>query len=49
MVTMTPTTVTCAEVRHALRQTHEGPRRERYHCLLRRLEGKSRPEMAPWL
>jgi putative transposase len=49
MVTITNTTVTRAEVWHAFRQTHEARLRERYHCILLWLDGKSCPEVAQWL
>ena len=49
MVTAIKTTLTREDVWRAFRQTHDARLRERYHGLLLRLDGKSCPEMAPWL
>jgi transposase len=49
MVTMINTTVPREEVWRAVRQTHDARLRQRYHCILLLLDGKSCPEMAPWL
>jgi transposase len=49
MLTMTNATVTRAHVGTALRRTHDGRLRERYHGILLRLDGKSCAEIAQWL
>ena len=49
MFTSTNTTVTRDEVWRAFRRTHDARLRERYHCLLRLLDGRSCPAMAQWL
>jgi transposase len=49
MVTMINTTVPREEVWRAFRQPHDARLRERYHCILLLSDGKSCPEMAPWL
>jgi transposase len=49
MVTMSHTTVPREDAWRAFRQTHDARRRERYRCILLLLEGKSCPEIAPWL
>jgi transposase len=46
---MTNTAVPRDEVEHACRRARDARLRERYHCLLRLLDGKSCPEMAQWL
>jgi transposase len=45
---ITHTAVPRDEVWHAVRRAHEARRRERYHCMLRRLDGESCPEIAQW-
>ena len=49
MLKITNTTVTRDEVWHAFRREHEVWLRERYHCILLLLDGKSCPESAQWL
>ncbi len=49
MLMMTNTTVTRDEVWRAFRRTHDVRRRERYHCILLVMDGKSCPEIAQWL
>jgi transposase len=49
MLTITNTMVMRNEVWRAFRQTPEARRRERYHCILLLLDGKSCPEVAQWL
>jgi transposase len=49
MLTTTNTTVTREEVWHAFRRTHDARLRERYHCMLLLMDGKSCPEVAQWL
>jgi hypothetical protein len=49
LVEMTHTAVTRDAVWHAVRGARAARRRERDHCLWRRLEGKSGPESAPWV
>jgi transposase len=49
MVTMNNTTVPREEVWRAFRQTHDARLRERYHGILLLMDGKSCPEIAPWL
>jgi hypothetical protein len=49
MLEITNTAVTRDEVWHAFRRARDPRRRARYHGILLRLDGKSRPEIAPWL
>jgi transposase len=49
MLTITNTRVTRDEVWRAFRHTHDARLRERYHCLLLLIDGKSCPEIAQWL
>ena len=49
MVTMINTTVPHEDVWRAFRQTHDARLRERYHCVLLLIDGKSCPEIAQWL
>jgi transposase len=49
MMTMTNTTITRDEVWRAFRRTPEVRLRERYHGSLWLMDGRSCPEMAPWL
>jgi transposase len=49
MLTLTNPTVTRAAVWDAFRCTHDVRLRERYHCMLLLLDGKSCPEIAQWL
>jgi transposase len=49
MVTVSNTTVPREAVWRALRQTHDARLRERYHCILLLLDGKSCPAIARWL
>jgi hypothetical protein len=49
MLTVSHTTVTGDDVWRALRRMHDVRLREREHCLLRLRDGKSCPEIAPWL
>jgi transposase len=49
MVTMTNTPITRNEVWRAFRRTHDVRLRERYHCILLLMDGRSCPEMAQWL
>lgn len=49
MLTITNTTVTRDELRRAFRRTHEVRLRERYHCMLLLMDGKTCPEIAQWL
>jgi transposase len=49
MLTITNTTVTREQVWMAFRQAHKARRRERYHCMLLLMDGKSCPEIAQWL
>jgi transposase len=49
MLTITNLRVTREQVWAAFRRTHNVRLRERYHCILLLLEGKSCPEIAPWL
>jgi transposase len=49
MLTITNITVTREEVWTAFRRTHEVRLRERYHCILLLLDGKTCPEIAQWL
>jgi transposase len=48
MLEITNTAVPRDEVWHACRRTHDARLRERYHGILRLLDGKSCPESAPW-
>ena len=49
MLEITNTAVTRDEVWHAFRQASDTRLRERYHCILLLLDGKSCPEIAQWL
>ena len=49
MLTITNTSVTRDEVWRAFRRTHDARLRERYHCMLLLIDGKSCPEIAQWL
>jgi transposase len=49
MLKIANTTVTRDEVWHAFRRAHDARLRERYHCILLLLDGKSCPEIAQWL
>jgi transposase len=49
MVTIRNTTITRDEVWRAFRRTPDVRLRERYHCLLLLMDGRSCPERAPWL
>jgi transposase len=49
MLTITNLRVTREQVWAAFRRTHDGRLRERYHCILLLMDGKSCPEIAPWL
>jgi Winged helix-turn helix len=49
MLTITNTTVARDEVWHAFRRTRDVRLRERYHCILLLMDGKSCPEAAQWL
>lgn len=49
MVTISNTTVPREEVGRAFRQTRDVRLRERYHCILLLIDGKSCPEIAQWL
>jgi transposase len=49
MLEITNTAVTRDEVWHAFRRTRDTRLRERYHCILLLLDGKSCPEIAQWL
>jgi transposase len=49
MLKITNSTVTRAQVWAAFRRSHDVRWRERYHCILRLLDGKSCPELAQWL
>ena len=49
MVTIRNTTVPREEVWRAFRQVHDARLRERYHCILLLIDGKSCPEIAQWL
>ena len=49
MVTISNTTVRREDVWRAFRQTHDARLRERYHCILLLIDGRSCPEIAPWL
>jgi transposase len=48
MGTMTPTAVTRAHVWAAFRRAPDVRLRERYHRILRLMDGKSCPEVAQW-
>jgi transposase len=49
MLKITNATVTREQVWAAFRKTHDVRRRERYHCVLLLLDGKSCAEIAQWL
>ena len=49
MLRITHPTLTRQEVWAAFRRTHDVRMRERYHCLLLLLDGKSCAEIAQWL
>jgi transposase len=49
MLTITNTTITRDEVWRAFRRTPDVRLRERYHCVLVVMDGKTCPEIAPWL
>jgi transposase len=49
MVTIINTTIPREEVWRAFRQTHDARLRERYHCSLLLIDGKSCPAIAQWL
>jgi transposase len=49
MLEITNTAVTRDEVWHAFRRARGTRLRERYHCILLLLDGKSCPEIAQWL
>jgi transposase len=49
MVTITDTTITRDEVWRAFRRTHDVRLRERYHCILLLMDGRSCAEIAQWL
>jgi len=49
MVTITHTTITRDEVWHAFRRTPDVRLRERYHCILLLMDGRSCPEIAHWV
>jgi transposase len=49
MVTIRNTAVPREEGWRAFRQVHDARRRERYHCMLRLIDGKSCPGIAQWL
>jgi hypothetical protein len=49
MVAIMSTTVTCEALRCGFRHTHDVRLRERYHCILLLMDGKSFPEPAQWL
>jgi transposase len=48
-VTMTNTTITRDEVWRAFRRTPDVRLRERYHCMLLLMDGRSCPDVAQWL
>jgi transposase len=49
MLTITSLRVTREQVWAAFRRTHNVRLRERYHGILLLMDGKSCPELAPWL
>lgn len=49
MLTITNTTATREQVGRAFRQAHHVRLRERSHCILLLMDGKSCAEMAQWL
>ena len=49
MLTITNTTVTREQVWVAFRRTPDVRLRERYHCILLVVDGRSSPEVAQWL
>ena len=49
MLAITNTAVRREELWRAFRHTHDVRRRERYHCILLLMDGKSCPEIAQWL
>lgn len=49
MLAITNTAVTREELGRAFRQAHDVRLRERYHCILLLMDGKSCPEIAQWL
>jgi transposase len=49
MLTITNTTVTREQAWAAFRRTHDVRLWERYHTILPLMDGKSCPEIAPWL
>ena len=49
MLMITHPSITREQVWAAFRQTHDVRLRERYHCMLLLLDGKSCPEIAQWL
>ena len=49
MLAITNTAVTREELWRAFRHTHDVRWRERYHCILLLIDGKSCPEIAQWL
>ena len=49
MVTISNTTGPREDIWCAFRQTHDVRLRERYHCILLLIDGKSCPEVAQWL
>jgi hypothetical protein len=49
MLTITYPSITREQVWEAFRGTHDVRLRERHHGILLVFDGKSRPEIAPWL
>jgi transposase len=49
MVTITNSMITREEVWRAFRRTPDVRLRERYHCILLLMDGRSCPEIARWL
>ena len=49
MLTIMNSTVTREHVWVAFRHTADGRLRERYHAIVRLMDGRSCPEVAPWL
>ncbi len=49
MLSITNTTVTREELWRTFRRTPDVRLRERYHCILLLMDGKSCPEIAQWL
>jgi transposase len=49
MLAVTNLTVTREDVWHAFRRARDVRQRERYHCIVLLMDGKSCPEIAQWL